>query len=415
MSNQRSYRLGAWALGLLLLGFAPAAGQEGEALDARWLPWMGCWEALSEEGKADLLCARPAPQAGAMEFLRVSDGAVVAREVLWADGAKHETTRESCTGWERGTFSQDGRRIFLTSEYACGDGVTQEGSGILAISSPSTFMDVRVAGMGGDRVAWVQRYLAASAEVAERAGFGDILEDRAWSVGQARRVAAAPLGVDDIVEASGAVPGEAVQALLVAGSDVQALRADQVVQLADAGVPDDVIDVAIATAYPTSFRTSPDGGASASALDEGSLRRRWGTSSAWGDLRYDPWRRYGYFGYGSNYYYGYGYGYGYDRLRYGGYFDPYGRYGSGGYYGYGYRPVIVEVDRNSSSASHGRVVAGKGYSSGRGSSAGPSPAYYPAGRSGASGTSSAGSSSGSSGSSGSSSGRTAKPRGGGDF
>jgi hypothetical protein len=348
-----------------------------------------------------------------MEFLRVSDGAVVAREVLWADGQRHETTREACTGWEEGSFSKDGRRIFLRSEYNCGGDAVQEGGGIIAMASPLTFVDVRVAGMGGERMAWVQRYQAAGTAEAEIAGFGDILEDRGWSVGQARMVAAAPLSVEDLIEASQAVPAEAVEAFLAERGDRMELKSAQLLQLAEAGVPENVIDVAVATAYPESFRLGSGMGqaGNVSALDDGSLRRRWGTR---GSLAYDPFLpsslRYGYAG---SLYYGYGYspyGYGYNPYAYG-YGYGYGGYGYGGYGYGGYRPVVIEVDRTGDAPAHGRVVKGRGYSQGRGTSSGPSQSYVPRSTAGASGSSASGSTSGSSGSG--SSGRTAKPRGGG--
>lgn len=414
MSKQTSYGLKAltFVLAVAATGaLAPATAQDG--VDARWLPFLGCWEATSEEAPTgDLLCVRPTAQTGGVEFLRVSDDAVVAREVLWADGQRHETTREACRGWEQGTFSQDGRRLFLQSEYTCDGGAIQQGGGIIAMASPVAFLDVRVAGVDGDRLAWVQRYHAASEAQAEAAGFGDILEDRAWSVGQARMVASANLDIDDLIEASAAQPAEAVEAFLAERGSQLDLKAAHLVRLADAGVPERVIDVAVATSYPGSFHLT--GGtdvmvAETSALDQGSLRRRWGTSAA-----YDPYMsRAGYWGYpayGSLYY-----GYGYSPFGYG--YSPYG-YGYGGW-GYGpgsYRPVVVEVDRTSSRP-HGRVVNGRGYSAGRSSSGSTSQGYVPRSGGGASGSSAAtsGGSGSSTRSSGSSTARKAKPRGGGGY
>ena len=409
MSMQSSLGLKALTLGLAVAALGALTPVSAQEVDARWLPWMGCWQATSDDGATgDMLCVRPAARDGGMEFLRVSDDAVVAREVLWADGKRHETTREACAGWEQGSFSQDGRRLFLGSEYTCAGGVVQEGSGILAMASPVTLVDVRAAGMGGERLAWVQRYVAATEAQAEAAGFGDILEDRGWSVGQARMVAAAPLDVEDVIEATRTVASEAVEAFLAERGNRMELKAAQLVQLADAGVPDNVIDVAVATAYPESFRLASGAGGQAaqvSALDEGSLRRRWGTRGAFGYDPYLPWSlRYGYAGA----YYGYGYspfGYGYSPYGYG--------YGYGGYGYGGYRPVIVQVDRNSDVRPHGRVVNGRGYTQGRGSSGSPSQGYVPRSTGGASGAPAAGSGSAGSRSSGSSTGRTAKPRGGG--
>ncbi|HKJ03397.1 MAG TPA: hypothetical protein VJ997_13110, partial [Longimicrobiales bacterium] len=181
MSTYGSLGLKALTFGLAVAALGALTPASAQEVDARWLPWMGCWQPASDDAPdGDLLCVRPAAQAGGMEFLRVSDDAVVAREVLWADGKRHETTRESCSGWEQGSFSKDGRRLFLSSQYTCDGNAIQDGGGIIAMASPMAFVDVRVAGMGGERQAWVQRYTAVSNAQAEAAGFGDILEDRAW-------------------------------------------------------------------------------------------------------------------------------------------------------------------------------------------------------------------------------------------
>lgn len=406
MTTMNETSRGALALGLALalVSAAPAGAQD---VDPRWLPWIGCWEPVGGPAGADLVCVRPGEATGAVEILRIRGTEVVAREAVRTDGGRHEASHEACKGWEEAAFSEDGRRIFLRSSYACEGDVTQEGGGILAVTSPGEWLDVRVAGMGGENMAWVQRFRAADPALAEAAGFGDLVSDRAWSSRTARIVAGAALDVDDVIEASAQVPSEAVRALLAEQGTPLELSAAQLLRMADAGVSEQVIDVAVAVSYPDRF-TLQGGGerVAASALDDGSLRRRWAYRGYAGPGFYDPffapWSlRYGYgygYGYGSGYY-----GYGYDPYSYG--------WGYGG--SYGYRPVVVDVERTR--PEHGRVIAGRGYSRGSGSSA--SPGGYT--RTGSSAPSrSSGSSAGSSGGTsssggGSSSGRTAKPRGGG--
>lgn len=393
----------AFAGALALVAAAPAAAQE---MDARLLPWLGCWTPAAEGTGLDLVCVQPAQQPGAMEIVRIADGQPAGREVIWTDGRRHETAREACTGWEEGSLSEDGRRIFLRGAFTC-DGVTQETSGVVAMASAAAWIDVRTAGQGSDQVAWVQRYVAATAEASAEAGYGDLLRDRAWVVGNARVAASAPLDADDVIEASERVPAEAVKALLAEKRDGLDLDAATLVRMADAGVDEGVIDVAVAVSFPDRFQLASGGEPQvASALDDGSLRRRWVGSPAYYDPYFMPWSlRYGrgWYGYDP---YGYGYGYGYGGLGYG--------YG----YPYGYRPTVVVVTPSSEpAAQHGRVVNGRGYARGGSrSSGGSSDSYVPA-RSGASGSSgaTAGSSSGTrSGSSGAAStGRTAKRRGGG--
>lgn len=379
--------LGAIAM-LAALGAAPSAS--AQTWDARWLPWLGCWAPVGAAETDDLLCLRPAEALGSVEALRVSGGEVVSREVLWADGVRHDTEREGCTGWEEGRFSSDVRRVYMTSEHVCEGGMVQEGGAIMALASPDEWLDVRVTGMGGERTAWVQRYRLVDQETAAAAGFGDILEaDRAWNARAARLVASTSLEVDDVIEAAGQVPPEAVTALLAERADRLDLDAAELIRMSEAGVPDDVIDVAVAVSYPDKFALAAGGPEEA----RGQYRGYRSFMSPFGfDPFYGPW----------SLRYGYGYGYG----LYGYY--PYGGWGYGGY---GYRPTVVIVDR---AAEHGRVVRGRGYTRSRGGTAGPSgsPAYVPSGQRGQPGVSSGGSASGGSGAARPSTGRKAKPRGG---
>lgn len=400
MTHRRSFRSAVLTLGLALLSLGAAGSASGQDVDPRWLPWLGCWAPSADNTGVDLVCVQPSEQAGAVELLRVVEGAVASREVLWADGRRHDTSRESCEGWEEGHFSADGRRLFTRGEYVC-EGMTQQVAGVIAMASSVAWIDVRTAGMGGENVAWVQRYHAAPAAEVEAAGFGDILGERAWAVATARMVAAHTLDVDDLIEASGALPPEAVEALVAERQDRFELTSDDLIRMADAGVADDVIDVAIAVSYPERFQLRTDQDQVAvSALDTGSLRRRWTRPAAFmGPAFYDPF----YMPWSLRYGYGY-------RSWYG--WDP---YGYGWSYG-GYRPTVVVVDQVE--RDHGRVVNGRGYTRGRSYSGGSRDAggsYAPA-RSGATGSGSAQPSTGSSGASsrGSDTGRTARRRGGGE-
>ncbi|MCG6956102.1 MAG: hypothetical protein LJF04_08930 [Gemmatimonadetes bacterium] len=376
--------LGLGLSALVGLSPRPVAAQ---AADSRWLPWLGCWQAEDAPSDAGLLCVRPLDGQSSVEILRVTGTDVVSREVVWADGQQHETTREGCNGWEKGTFSSDGARVFLSSSHTCEGGAERTGGGIMALVSPTEWLDVRYLGMGEDRTPWVQRYRAATDQQAEAAGMGGILADRAWAVRTARMAAAAAPSVDDVIEASQEEPAEVVQAWVAERKAPLKLDAKELERMADAGVAPDVIDVAVAVSYPSHFtvRAEPRGEESADRSFRGSYYPGWG---------FDPF--YYRYGYDPLYYGAYGYGYGW-----GGY--PVGYYG-----GYGYTPVIVisNNDQNPLSQQHGRFVPGRGYT--RGGSSGSSGASGSAARAPAR-SGSTGATSGSS----SSSGRTAHRRGGG--
>lgn len=391
MANQPSKTLTTAAIGLLLVALAPRIAS-AQSTDPRLLPWLGCWEPANGAESGDLLCVRPATQQSAVEVVRLAGSEIVSREVVFADGARHETQRSDCSGWEEGNFSKDGRRLFLSSEHACDTG-TETGGGIMAIATPYEWLDIRVAGEGDDLMAWVQRYQLASAEKTEAAGFGDVL-DNSWNARTARVVAAAPLDVDDVIEADAYVAHQAVEALLAERGDPLALDADGLLRMADAGVPSSTIDVAVAVSFPERFQVAQGNQPERAAIDQGDYDGRWG--------RAGYGRGYGYY---NPYFYDPFY-YGYGAYPYGGYFGY-----RGGYYGgYGYVPTVIVVDRQSESQPHGRFVAGRGYTRG-GSSSGASRSY-PSGATRSYPSSGGSRASGARGSSSGSSGRTAKPRGG---
>jgi hypothetical protein len=353
--------------------------------DALWLPWLGCWKAEGAASDAGLLCVRPGSERNSVEVLRMDGTDVASREVVWADGQEHQTSRDGCSGWEKGTFSKD----------ACEGGVVRTGGGLMTLVSPSEWLDVRYIGMGDEQTPWVQRYRLASQEQAQAAGMGDIVTNQDWSVRSARMSAANPPDVNDVIEASEVEPASVVQAWLAERRAPLKLNAKALERMADAGVDSSVIDMAVAVSYPDHFRVNTQG--PSEATGDQYLTR---PMSRYG--YYDPFYDiYGFspFGYSPYYSYSpYGYGYGYRGGYYGG-------------YGYGYTPIITITNTNQTPVQHGRVIAGRGYTRGGYSgSGGGSASSAPARSSGSSGTATG--RTGSSGSS-SSTGRTAHRRGGG--
>ena len=385
---------------------ALAAPLSGQAVDVRWQPFLGCWEPTGQGAEADLVCIQAAEETGVVEIVTLSGAEVISRELIRVDGRRHPVSRETCTGWEEGFFSSDDERIYLRASVSCEGGAVRETSGVLAMASPTEWLDIRTAGAPGRQVAWVQRYVPADPALAQAAGFEAATGVSHWSARVARMTASQPLDVDDVIEASALVSPEAVQALVAERADRFQLSSRQILRMADAGVAEQVIDVTVAVSYPEQFRFSAAGpDVATSALDRGSLRRRWVGGPGMGWYDYDPF----YAPWGSRYGY-YGYGYGYSPYAYG----WGGGYGYGGW-GYGGTPTVIVVDRVGSGGNQGgRVVAGRGYSRGSSGSAGSAgssggqrsaPAAAP--------SSSGGSSSGAASSGGSSTGRTAKPRGSG--
>jgi hypothetical protein len=274
--------------------------------------------------------------------------------------------------------------------------------------------------MNGENVPRAIRYRPAMTEAARAAGYSVPVE-RMSAVIDARLAASADLAIDDITEASGHVDAGALQAFVAESGQEFDLDADAIVQLADAGVSEDVIDMVIAISYPGYFAIDREGAEADRVVPEPGEREY--------RNRYDPFGWGGFYGWNS---YGSCYGLGWSSL----YCNPYrydygylGYGGPGGYSGYGYwgysgRPVIVVVGEGDGDGRSGRAVPGRGYTRGGSSSSGTasgrtrssgSPPATTTGATTRSGTASSGgyTRGGSSGASGSSSGRTATKKGGG--
>ena len=401
---------GLLAAAVLLIGSAPA-GASAQETDAHWLPWMGCWEAMSGPADAPILCLQPLSDDIGIEMLTVADGEILSRQTVRADGQSHTADREGCQGWERASFSDDSRRVYFRAEFVCDGNVERTSAGLMAMVSPYEWIDVKTVEIAGRSVPFVMRYALAIAEDVEGTGLENIASDRSMALHSARIAAAAPITIEDVVDASSQVDAVAVEAWVAESGEQFTLDADRLIQMADAGVPESVIDVVVAVSYPESFALDRGPDDDLDRVDptySGARRDRYGYGYGYGPGRFGGRYSYDPFFMGSYYYPYSGFGFSYSPFGYGRGFG-----GFGGYGGFGiYRPTVVVVQRRDSGGGVlGRAVRGLGYT--RGGSGSSSSGSAARGRSGSSGSSAAGSSS--RGSTKSSSGRTAKRRGGGSL
>ncbi len=371
---------------------------EGQSPVGSWLAFAGCWTPADRDAEdASALCVVPGEDRVSAEFVTVRESEIVSRETARADGRPVDATQEGCEGTTTWRFSDDGHRVYHRSEHVCDGAVNRKGSGMMAMVSPTEWMDVSSVEVEGRVTPWVQRYRATTAEVPE---YGDLTTEREMAVRAARMYSTTAPTIASIIEASRTLHAETVQAWLVESAPDMNVGAEQLTRMADAGVDSDVIDVVVAVSHPRRFRLQ-DEERTGAAVEQ---RERAGEDgrSSWPGRRYP--RYHSPFGFGYHGYYGYGHSpsrYGYSPYGYGGY----GR-GYGGYYGIGYRPVVVSIEPRVESSSRGRLVRGQGYTrSGDGRPRGSATAGRDTGSSGS--VSSAG------GGSRGSTGRSARRRGGG--
>ncbi len=428
-------RVGTLLVATLVATSTAHAQVEKVAIDPHWRAFLGCWASSAVGSTGPTVCLVPTASADRIEMISIANDSIISRVPITTSGERTAVTRDGCTGWESGRWSEDERRFFTRAEFSCGGGATQTASGIFAMSHSDAFTRIEgVKTKGATRVRainfiWLDTVAVPSAIAARLPRF-----DALPAVG-ARIEAAATVSTADVVEATKQVDAQVVEAWLadrgqqfdVAAKDLRALR--------DAGVPPNVIDMVVAVSHPRVFAIATGGqaGARPAALDPRQtrsmdpttrqavlaemrmMRLRSALSYGWGDFYYPSSGYYG-LGYFSPFGYWGGINNWYGNNWYGG---GYGGLGSGYFVGGG-PYVIVPQGPSSSQPDRGRVVNGAGYTQGGGGSSGiarPTPSVSSGGySSGSSGSSSSGaSSSGSAGStsggaSGGSSGRTAKPR-----
>lgn len=404
---------------------APAA-----ATGAGWTAWTGCW-AATLEGRDGVpvdsaaatrrVCVLPAGGHVA-EVRTVERGRVVRTDTIDASGARRARTREGCRGWEQASWSQDRRRVFTQSEYACEGGVTRAVRGVLALTPSGEWVDVRSLTAGGPAAVQIARFHPAAIPRGVLPALDALVVSRGMAIDAAQTAAMAPLTPAVVAEASQRAGANTTSAWIAAVGQPFTLSARDLLALKQAGVPGQVTDMMIAVSNPRVFAVAAADGRGTPRPAERVARGladggRVGQVVVLRPGVYDPfWGM----GYGT---YGYGYGPGYLGSAYGlGYGPGYG-FGYGGYYPGGWFAggVPVAIVRPATPTPRTRLTNGSGYSQEGGT---PGAAAYPRngwsasdGRTSMSpggysnGSSSRGSSSGSASSGGSSEGgRTAKPR-----
>jgi hypothetical protein len=338
----RTPMAGALILALVTLT-GPVAAQDANT-DARWLPFVGCWEAVGGEEEIGLLCF--ALDGAGVTLTNYAAGEVVSSERLVADGSRQQVSVEGCEGYETVTFSEDGRRAFTETEFFCGTDEARTGTGVMAFLAQNRWADIRTLQAGDEPFAWVQEYRLAGIDRIAEEGAVNPAEGLGMAVRTARAAAATRLDLEDVIEASQRMDDKAVETWLVAKRDRFDPDGRDLLRLADAGVSSDVIDAVVAVSHPERFYVAL-GEAPEEYADQPRpthYRGYMGFSPFWGPT----WGlRYGYAPYGWGYpaYPGWGYGY------------------------WGYNPGYVVIGKQPRG---GRIYNGRGYRSG---SSGSSPSY----------------------------------------
>jgi uncharacterized membrane protein YgcG len=251
------------------------------------LAWHGCWqpeppateadEAQARLAQSPSVCLEPGDAASSLQLRARVDGEVVAEEVLVADGSRQPVEQGGCTGWKRSLLSADRHRLFLQSETTCEGGNASRLSGVSLIVAGDRWVDIDVAEVAGERELAVRRYRSLEADLPPLPG---ATRSARYT---ARVAAAAPLEVEDVLEALDHVDPAVVEAMLVETDSRFPVDADLLVRLDDAGVPGQIIDLMLALSYPERFAVTD----TTQAIPAATYHYYWG-----------PWFHHHYYDYG---------------------------------------------------------------------------------------------------------------------
>ncbi len=411
---------------LFLVAGTSALGGAQDLASHPWAAWFGCWAPTASESLSrPVTCVVPAAgDAATAEVITGVGGALARQSRIVADGQRVPFDHNGCVGWDAAEFSADGARIYFSGEVTCGNRGTQLTSGVYAFAPGGEWLDVQVIRTGEQRTMRSQRLALLPLEALP----ADLQEDFAplerVSMSARAEALASPLNIAQVTEVATRVDAAAAEIWLIEASRGIAppfkVRRAELRQMAQAQVPERVIDAAVAVANPSHFHVDVAAGESLiaqlvqSAASDGSTRNHFGGGTlglcgmgVWNDLYFQPTSMFMWMSPSFQY------------------FLPQDRNCLGSaFYGWNWfdrtggvrqvvfvpsRPVVTTVapksptPRANTGRSGGSVVSGSGYRQPRGS-----------GMSGGSGSGSGASgsarSTGSSGSSGSGGGRTAKPR-----
>jgi hypothetical protein len=238
----------AVVVGFLVVAAAYAQEREPErdrlqsgAIDPRWSRWIGCWQPVEANASDARVCISMAGEHG-VTFATTVDGQTVLEETLVADGRDRQVTDADCRGTQRAEWSLDGRRLFARADLICGRQEPRRISGLAMIAPDGTWLDVQSSRVDSRENLRVRRYRRVADGVASFVPAGSSFT------------------LDAVKESSRKVSPHVLEAALAETHAQFDLNSRNVIGLADAGVPERVIDLIIALSYPQQFiveRTAP--------------------------------------------------------------------------------------------------------------------------------------------------------------
>ena len=336
---------------------APAPSQGATAqVDGRFVNWLGCWRLEDDlPGTGARVCITPDDPG--VRLQTIVAGRRTADESLRGDGVQRPITDNDCKGTERAEWSKDRLRLFRYTDVTCGSEPARKVSSVAFLSYGPAWINIQMVEGGAPKSVRVQRYRRAVDQT-----LPDGSRVPQTPIGGASRIpteAEIAWNVDDVIEASGKMPAEVVQAALTEARGRFDLNKKNLIAMADGGVTEATIDLVIGLAYPRKFVVERQGGSSLPiGISTGAgLYDPFFSPIYWGSAYADCYQSFGgYYGYRSYY----------NSMGCGGFYPYYGFYPYGYNYGYYNNGGWIIVDPNPTPTppviqTEGRAVNGRGY------------------------------------------------------
>ena len=349
----------------------PALSSDAYAnMNFRWLPWLGCWELLVEDtlttskevpsirnemsafekrlrpnsSNHPQVCFLPdldSPDGQGMQMITFVGPEAFLKKTLLANGIRQIFDEGNCSGWQRAEWSNDNHRLFIESRLNCNNTV-QIISGVSLMTARSTWTDIQVVESSKQRELVIRHYKPTHKYSSTADGLDVLTPDRLEAAAHARRQILTSLSLNDVIEASALIAPEAVEAALLETDTELEVTRDVLTHMDKAGVPENIIDLTVALAYPDYFTV--ERATEASIATSRIYKPNRGNSSS-GTVY--PW-------YGSAYP-GYDWAYPWYGSVYPYYVVPFS-------YGYWYTPRSSTIFLgNTPGVERGRVIKGNGY------------------------------------------------------
>lgn len=210
--------------------------------DARWYAWLGCWapDASSNTARTtspSTTCIVPVAGSRGVDALTIVGGTVVTRDRLDTGGKPHPVDGQGCKGTESTSWSASGRRVYLQASYTCAGGTPGSSTTIFAFSPNGEFLRVERVRSGGGSIVSVDRLHSTRAPSLLTSDAARSIERQQLAITTARAAAAAPITVDEIIDAIHNLDSDVVRSWIVASDQQFDLDGQQVALLARSGLP----------------------------------------------------------------------------------------------------------------------------------------------------------------------------------